>query len=337
MQLLTVKTFSCVQVGRGVSSSLQAYGPSSTTGYGDYDDDDATDVLPPEIEAERELAPSNGKLLRSSSPRIKPTRSLSPPGDVFVKAASSERDIGRVSPLRSGFGFSLNQVSGEDGKRNDWRERHRSDDGAKKMKIAGVSNLSNGRDQQRPRALIDAYGNYRGKSILHDNRLLNFEKSDVNGVNSNAGTRNWQNIEEEEYDWEDMSPTLADRSRGNDFIPSDSSFGNISLRAGIKRPNSAIMDPNFRGNDWRSQTHLSQVDDSVFTLKFIFLCMTLLFSVQSPTLWLRFVHGICYQLICYILCVPNFLAAMLMHYFDYHFILSLSSKLVVTASGLKFF
>lgn len=169
-------------------------------------------------------------------------------------------------------------MSVEDGKRNDWLERHWSDDGARKMKTSGVSNLSNGHDQQRPRALIDAYGNYRGKSVLHDNRLPKFEKPDVNGINSNTGTRNWQNIEEEEYDWEDMSPALVDRNRGNDFVPSDSSFGSINIRAGIKRPNAAIMDPSFTRNDWRSHTHLSQVNDSAFTLQFMFLCMTLLLA-----------------------------------------------------------
>ncbi|RWR85110.1 polyadenylation and cleavage factor 4 [Cinnamomum micranthum f. kanehirae] len=271
-------------VGRGVSSNLRAYGRNSTTGYGEYDDAAAAaDVLPPEIEAERVLASSNGKFFRPPSPKVKTARSLSPPGDGFIKAATSERDIGRVSPSRSGFGFSINQVSVEDGKRNDWLERHWSDNGARKMKTSGVSNLSNGHDQQRPRALIDAYGNYRGKSVLHDNRLPKFEKPDVNGINSNTGTRNWQNIEEEEYDWEDMSPALVDRNRGNDFVPSDSSFGSINIKAGIKRPNAAIMDPSFTRNDWRSHTHLSQSGHGSIGIKSLSGTGTQNGSIQYPS------------------------------------------------------
>ncbi|KAJ6706870.1 PRE-MRNA CLEAVAGE COMPLEX II [Salix viminalis] len=42
----------------------------------------------------------------------------------------------------------------------------------------------------------------------------------VNGVHNKVASRSWQNTEEEEFDWEDMSPTLSERGRSNDFLPS---------------------------------------------------------------------------------------------------------------------
>ena len=41
----------------------------------------------------------------------------------------------------------------------------------------------------------------------------------------------WQNTEEEEFDWENMSPTLTDHSRNNSLLPS--TFGFSRERPGV--------------------------------------------------------------------------------------------------------
>ncbi|GKV16058.1 hypothetical protein SLEP1_g26763 [Rubroshorea leprosula] len=91
---------------------------------------------------------------------------------------------------------------------------------------------NNGYEHQNPRALIDAYGNDKGKGFPN-NKSLQVERLDVNGMSKNA-SRSWQNTEEEEFDWEDMSPTLTERSRIHDLLPSSAPhLGRVGVKPSL--------------------------------------------------------------------------------------------------------
>jgi len=54
------------------------------------------------------------------------------------------------------------------------------------------------------------------------------ERPDKNGMGK-VMTTSWQNTEEEEFDWEDMSPTLVDHSRSNGFLQPTIGFSSEKL------------------------------------------------------------------------------------------------------------
>ncbi|KAJ6769637.1 POLYADENYLATION AND CLEAVAGE FACTOR-like protein 4 [Salix purpurea] len=83
----------------------------------------------------------------------------------------------------------------------------------------------------------------------------------VIGMHNKVAPRLWQNSEEEEFDWEDMSPTLLDRGRNNDFLPlSVPPFGSVVPRPGFGRLNAIRADSDIRSNG-SSLTPLALVDD----------------------------------------------------------------------------
>nr|GFB14425.1 CID domain-containing protein [Tanacetum cinerariifolium] len=63
-------------------------------------------------------------------------------------------------------------------------------------------------DIQRPRALIDAYGADERNTTRNQN-IRHVKNSAMNGLSGKVGGQTWQTTEEEEFEWEDMSPTLA--------------------------------------------------------------------------------------------------------------------------------
>ena len=72
----------------------------------------------------------------------------------------------------------------------------------------------------------------------------------------------WQNSDEEEFNWEAMSPTLADHSRSENFLPSSiSSLRNFKARPDYGPSRIAGMDSDIR-NRWSGQGHLPAADDS---------------------------------------------------------------------------
>lgn len=109
--------------------------------------------------------------------------------------------------------------------------------------------LSNGRDRQGPRALIDAYGSDTRNTPSSD-RPLRVERLDTNGLDHRPSSMSWQNTEEEEFDWEDIGPTLADRGRSDDILQSSvPSLGRFKPRPDIR-------------NSWSGQAQLPAADDS---------------------------------------------------------------------------
>ena len=79
----------------------------------------------------------------------------------------------------------------------------------------------------------------------------------MNGIDKVLST-SWQNTEEEEFDWENMSPTLIDHSRNNSLLPS--TFGFSRERPGVAA-NATLSEQDTR-KGWSSGSQLPPVDDS---------------------------------------------------------------------------
>ncbi|KAK9268249.1 hypothetical protein L1049_010692 [Liquidambar formosana] len=275
-----------IQHSRGTSSTLKIYGQKPSVGYDEYDSDHA-EVTSSKVGAQRlgstgrvghtcfaigankQLPSTTARLVRPSSPsRNGPDRSLMSAVDDFAADNSPRRFVERASPSHPGFDYGPGKVIASDEETSDWQRKHTSDDKYHQFETSVAYNLSNGREHQRPRALIDAYGNDRGKGTRNDkpwnDKPLKVEHLDVNGIDSKVATKSWQNTEEEEYDWEDMSPTLIDSGRSDDFFPSSiPPRGTFRTRPGFEMLSTAPMETDFRRSNWPSQVQPSVVDSSI--------------------------------------------------------------------------
>lgn len=226
-----------------MSSSLKIHGKPAI-GYDRYDSDNQIEVhrvrspglvgttsfLP---EAEKLSLSSTARIGRSPSPfRIGHARTSSPSVDEFVMDDSSGRIVERASPSHPRF---------------DYRRVQLTDDTNQQFETSAYSS-STGVELQRPRALIDAYGMDQGKRTFN-NKTPKVENVDINGINSKAAMPTWQNTEEEEFDWEDMSPTLGNRS-----VTSDVSF---RMGPGFGTHHHPPSENDFRRGNWSNQSQHS--------------------------------------------------------------------------------
>lgn len=252
------------QLARGISSTSKIYGQKPTIESEEYDSDNA-EVMSSQVGAQRlrstghssfslgaeKLLPSSAaRLAKSSSPfRIEHGRSLSPPVEEYaVSNNSPRRVIERASPSQFGFEYGLARIKGRE-ELSDW-----SDNSYGRPETSVVYN--NGAELQRPRALIDAYGNDQRSQTPNYKPL----KVDVNGIDNKLGTKTWQNTEEKEFDWEDMSPTLVDRSRSNDLVSSSiPPLESFRRRHVYGTPDAGPPDSDFSRSKWSSQSQSSVV------------------------------------------------------------------------------
>ncbi|XP_072969564.1 polyadenylation and cleavage factor homolog 4-like isoform X1 [Typha angustifolia] len=263
------------QHGRGTSSSLQDYRQKSTKQYDDYDYPH-TEVLPPSVGTARAGSPRiaassimnlKGPLPHTGSnipkplspPRIGLRPSRSPPRDRFLRGTSPRRVIERSFPSHPGLDRVTDPSCRFD---RNWA----SSDAGQHTETSLLYNRSNGYGKQHPRELIDAYGNYRGKDTLIE-RLPKLQRLDENGIDREITTQKWKNSEEEEYVWENMSPTLADRSRRDNMPPLGPPSGNLSLRVGFSRPSAGLLDSGFGRRGWSAQGQLPTPDDHAFSVE----------------------------------------------------------------------
>ncbi|XP_031486997.1 polyadenylation and cleavage factor homolog 4-like [Nymphaea colorata] len=218
------------------------------------------ETAPPIGGTERLVSSSRVKLTRPLSP----ARSSSPPdGRTTLTRSPRKIIVEKASPSRSLLGSRTIEVRSD---QREWHDMHLSY-GANQMTVSSAAmssgGQSNGYSQHRrplPGVLTDAYGNYRGKGTLHG-KVSKIEQIDVTGINNGPATRSWQNSEEEEYIWEDMSPTLSDRSKKNDLASSESTsvrtntWMNLqtssaqALKAGLNRGNHPSQDSRSFTND----------------------------------------------------------------------------------------
>ncbi|PON32906.1 RNA polymerase II-binding domain containing protein [Parasponia andersonii] len=223
--------------------ALNIYAQKPAIGYEEFDLN-YEDVVSSRVAAQRlsstgsvghtTFAFGANKLHSSSTARL--ARSISP------SSVGSSRAIGRDDELL--------------GK---WQRRQYHNQN--QLETSAAYKFSNGREHQGPRALINAYGSDSRKTTLSD-RPLQIERLDANGLDRRASSMSWQHTEEEEFDWEDMSPTLADRGRTDEFSPlSISSLRSFKARPGFVGPRTTRVESDTP-NSWSSQAQLPAADDS---------------------------------------------------------------------------
>ncbi|URE08150.1 hypothetical protein MUK42_22638 [Musa troglodytarum] len=262
-----------------VSSGLQAYGQKPSTRYSEYDLDQP-ELLPHRLTAAREGSPQTAMLRPSSmidargsvpylknkislplSPRrIGLKRPVSPPIVRSHNGTSPRKIGGRASTSHFGSGYEPGRLSDPNGLLGrGWL----SNEDPHHVEASTLCKLNNGSGKQHPRDLIDAYGNPRGRVSSYE-KFSKVQRLDVNGIASEAAARKWKNSDEEEYDWEDMSPTLSDRSRRNSLPRVGPSAGSISIRTGFSRPDPAVLESDFGRRSWPGQVQLHAADNPSF-------------------------------------------------------------------------
>ncbi|GMJ14593.1 PCF11P-similar protein 4 [Hibiscus trionum] len=238
---------------RGMSSGKRLYGQKHTIGYDEFDSDH---IEVPSAHIGVQRLSSTGNVGRTSvaiganKPQLSSASRVSRPfspstigSDRLLKSEvddlpsddSPRRFAEIASPSRPGFDFGHGRGTIKDEETREWQKKHFCGDYRNSSESSlNAYKLSNGNERQTLRALIDAYGNDRGQG-MSNSKPVQVERLDVNGLGNKMAPRSWQNTEEEEFDWEDMSPTLADR-RSNEFsVSSLPTFGSIGARpAGLE-------------------------------------------------------------------------------------------------------
>ncbi|OIS96062.1 PREDICTED: polyadenylation and cleavage factor homolog 4 [Nicotiana attenuata] len=211
-----------------------------------------------DLEAKQVLSTAS-KNARSSSPyRVGPARSLSPTLDEFAVDNSAIGLREGASPSHSALDYGLNRVRGRDDERNEW-QRILPDDANQQPDIPVKYGLNKDFDLQGPRALIDAYG-IDEREKLANQRQRKMGNAAMNGLGERIAVKTWQNTEEEEFNWEDMSPTLVDQSPFNDLSTSVRHPQSIRTRPGLDSQHAVplVTDPR---RSWSNRGQYSSVHD----------------------------------------------------------------------------
>ncbi|KAL1564740.1 polyadenylation and cleavage factor 4-like isoform X1 [Salvia divinorum] len=190
------------------------------------------------VDAVKMSLPSSSRITRSSPPcGLGPAGSLSPAGPSikdFGMDSSTKRLAVRQSPSHPGSDYGPSKVMSRE-ETSEWRKRNLQGNPKPQLKAvaaAGAYKYSGGIDLRGPRALISAYGmDEREKHLNHKHHKA--EELDSNGAEQKIGIRTWQNTEEEEFDWEDMTPSLADQKQSSDAYSSLPSLGNLNRRQSV--------------------------------------------------------------------------------------------------------
>ncbi|XP_042010190.1 polyadenylation and cleavage factor homolog 4-like [Salvia splendens] len=191
------------------------------------------------LDAVKKSIPSASRITRSSPPYgLGPGGSLSPAGpslEEFGMDSSTKRLAVRQSPSRPGTDYGPSKVMNREEEPSEWRKRTlqgnlKPQHKAAAATAASVYKYGGGIDLRGPRALISAYGmDEREKNNKHHKA----DELDSNGAEQKIGIRTWQNTEEEEFDWEGMTPSLADRKHSSDTYSSLPPLCNLTGRQSI--------------------------------------------------------------------------------------------------------
>ncbi|KAI4342924.1 hypothetical protein MLD38_027487 [Melastoma candidum] len=151
--------------------------------------------------------PSNVAASRSLHLRRESDRPYAPIDDFPTDNVPGRFD--RASPSHPNLDYGLGRPVGARDKQMG-RQRERVLDNNRRTPVL---NIVNGREHPDPRALIDAYGDDKRKytSVVRPNQYEHLE------MRGKATPLSWQDTEEQEFNWAEIDPTLAERSRSNNF------------------------------------------------------------------------------------------------------------------------
>ncbi|XP_073314836.1 polyadenylation and cleavage factor homolog 4-like isoform X2 [Primulina huaijiensis] len=153
------------------------------------------------VDAIKKSLPSMAKIIRSSTYRTGHTGSLVPSLDEFSIDNSPRRVAVGPSPSSLGINYGLSEEESSEWKMRNWQGKSNHH-----LKTSAAYNHNNDVDLRGPRALISAYGiDEREKNMSSKRQRV--EQLDANVIDSKGALRTWQNTEEEEFDWEDMTPS----------------------------------------------------------------------------------------------------------------------------------
>ncbi|XP_022158857.1 polyadenylation and cleavage factor homolog 4 isoform X3 [Momordica charantia] len=236
-----------IQDARG-TSALKVHDKKLAPGYEEYDYDGTQAFSSIGSMGHDSFAvgtnKANMKLEKSSlSSRIGHNRSLQSVGD--------ELEAVRASPSQNVYDYEASRMIDRSEDTNKWRRKQYPDDHLNGLESTYSYNIRNGHALEGPRALIEAYGSDKGKGYLNDNPPQ-VEHFSINGIDNKVTPVTWQNTEEEEFDWEDMSPTLADRGRSNDILKPPVPPSRFRPRLGFDKSNATSVEPGMRSS-WSSQ------------------------------------------------------------------------------------
>lgn len=199
--------------------------------------------------------PEEKLLIPSSPPRISLRRPVSP-SIVRSVDGTSTTTPGRASSSHPGSAYAPGRV----GNGNGWLDQRRlPNEDPQPLEAYTLYNLNKGYGRKHPRDLIDAYGNPENSSF---EKFAKAQRLDGNGTASAAAAGEWRNSDEEEYAWEDMSPTLADRSRRNSIPPFGPSAGSFNVQTGFSSPSPLLMESDFLRHSWPGEAQLCTADGS---------------------------------------------------------------------------
>lgn len=233
------------QLGHSTIDSVRAENPTGHTSS--------------DLEATQVLSTASKNVISSSPYRVGPPRSLSPTLDEFAVDNSAIGLREGASPSHPALDYGRNRVRGRDDERSE-RQRIMPDDANQQPDIPVKYSVNKGIDLQGHRALIDAYGIDEREKIANQ-RQQKIGNATINGLGGRLAVKTWQNTEEEEFNWEDMSPTLADQSPFNDLSTSIRHPQGIRMRPGVdpQHPVPLVTDPR---RSWSNRGQYSLVHDS---------------------------------------------------------------------------
>ncbi|CAN0852416.1 Polyadenylation and cleavage factor homolog 4 [Linum grandiflorum] len=164
-----------------------------------------------------------------------------------------------VSAAHPGIDYGLGKNGDRDEDADEWTRKRYLDD-RHRFESSSMHRMSNGHEHLDPRALIDAYGDDRAKrnvNINHGQR----DRLNVNGMGNNLAPRSWQNTEEDEFDWEDINPSLSNHNRSSKLLSSGPPMETVGVMPGIANT-SAPSGSNVRGSLIYQMQSQGKVDSS---------------------------------------------------------------------------
>lgn len=230
-----------------VESSSKLHG-NHTVGYGTCDFDDSEVISRPGArrlsssdDADKLLPSTAAKMTKFASPfEIEHMRST-----VDNKNDFSRRIVGRDSPSHPGLDYGLGRVTGTEEASN-LQRGHRSVDTRLRYDIPDTYNYNTDNEFEGPRALIDAYGKDQGKQNIRC-KPTEAGYTNTSGISNSVTGSLWQNSEEEEFDWEDMSPALSNGQMNTDLLPSSKvTLESSTARPGFETPVSVSVENDLR-------------------------------------------------------------------------------------------